>query len=968
MYVLLSGSDLIGVIIMFKIIFRYSLNFEKIDSISTLPKSRTEMDFKTQSSNYNSNFTPTPQTPNYKPLDSTSTTNTPILSPRLSPSPHNLSSDNCYQNSPPQNHHKNNDRDHLYQNYNKRYSANFECKPNSVINTPEQVYENVSITQNNPNSPTYENVLTTINITYKSPTKSRTNSENIYEDIELMKSEEQAEKAVVPTTIATLPVQEAMQPLVENIATVSTSDSAVSLPTTPTNISPKVSLETTFDISITTIASDTISGDSGTLKEELLSRSSDEKEEENNILESSEDVMQVFDQEKSIDSVTELTNKSVEFSTTYKSIDSISSISGIDNTSRKSLISANDEQSGSDGPLTSSSSSLRSSKSSTSPSNITNCTSQLNQLEINDISSFSQKSDDISEIISNADQQTLNETSSRNSSSLNISNCQTQITSLASADPICDSFGSTDQLSTSLGINFNLNNKSGMITTDKRKSCDAELLDENTIYQQVKYFRRSIHEINSLLDLPLEDGSLNKSKSKSMNKSLDKLPLSINTVKNSDQNAQEAEYACVRVEKEPQLLNFATTATVEHFDSLEAENVHLYENVKLRHSSLKDVDDSRVRMHDIEPKTLSLTSELVQDLPVCTKCIDNSENIKKNNVKNLTSKFEAKDAVVEKCKKVSVGSEPESQLASLPNMNLPETEVKLVNKNAKHHDKDNLPPCLRAKNAKNSIKTRSLDENSLSPDFSRTNSPNLQRRKSLDDRTSSYIDSKLLVDSSSKLSSVSTFDIRHENKNARPVVDNDHSGEQKLNRERIEKYKEERRNFWREKYRSESFKEDKDKLLSRLKSKSFKTSTEENDLQIGAAKEQSLRKYNKPVDCIENVTPVQYKTTKTKELTNKFESRPLSHQDGAVHKLSFRNKSPLLDRKNRPSLKELSDKLMDESVDETSLRGSKEEEFLRYRRGDGESERKRHTYDIVRERECEVERERRVSLESKPTR
>lgn len=39
--------------------------------------------------------------------------------------------------------------------------------------------------------------------------------------------------------------------------------------------------------------------------------------------------------------------------------------------------------------------------------------------------------------------------------------------------------------------------------------------------------------------------------------------------------------------------------------------------------------------------------------------------------------------------------------------------------------------------------------------------------------------------------------------------------EQKLNRERIEKYKEERRKFLHDKYRSESFKEDKDALISR---------------------------------------------------------------------------------------------------------------------------------------------------------
>lgn len=67
---------------------------------------------------------------------------------------------------------------------------------------PKAIYENV------PKSPTYENVLTTISITYRSPVKVRSGvGESIYEDVELC-----PERAGVPTTVAELPKQEATQP------------------------------------------------------------------------------------------------------------------------------------------------------------------------------------------------------------------------------------------------------------------------------------------------------------------------------------------------------------------------------------------------------------------------------------------------------------------------------------------------------------------------------------------------------------------------------------------------------------------------------------------------------------------------------------------------------------------------------------------------------------------------------------
>lgn len=111
------------------------------------------------------------------------------------------------------------------------YTQLIDSSPaNSTPDEPQEVaYENLKystedvnqiiedlIVSKKPSSPKYENVLTTISITYKSPKKSlnRNNNEqqSIYEDVLVVNPE----KALVPTSTASLPVQEASVPIVKD--------------------------------------------------------------------------------------------------------------------------------------------------------------------------------------------------------------------------------------------------------------------------------------------------------------------------------------------------------------------------------------------------------------------------------------------------------------------------------------------------------------------------------------------------------------------------------------------------------------------------------------------------------------------------------------------------------------------------------------------------------------------------------
>lgn len=783
---------------------RHSLNFENTEKI-LIPKSLTEMDIEKMkiqesvSSGFNLNMTPTPGTPNYKPLDDTSSDTTPMLSPDLSP-----------------------DVEIRYQNL-SRMSDQFPLfneeptRPKSCYSLPEKrIYENVSSRPSKSVSPTYENIQTTICITYRSPVKNMppgNNSDSIYEDVEL-----NPEKAVVPTTIAELPNQEAAQP----------------------DVKMKENVERPKDLQLNSHS-----------PEELLKSEDD-------------------DQSNGFKS------------TTYKSMGSLSStpITPCDpENSKKSLISPTEismTDIHSESPTTESSPSIspvaspeKSRKSSSlSSRSLTGSTPSLSA-------------------ISPADAQTHN---SSESSEI--------LSPLRTSESLEKNLESTEDNSS---LSFNK-----LSYNDKRKSCDDEILDDqNAIYQQVKYFRRSIHEINSLLDLNTTE-----------NKNEDDNERLINTEEIKIENSD--------VKSDTQMDSF------ENFDSLEAENVHIYENVNHSPKNHKDLDEGRSRMHESEPKKIDISPEEVQDLPVCSKCLPAENDIAQPSVKNLTNKFEkAKD-------------ERESFKEN--------EEVK--EKKPKTYDKDGLPPCLRAKNAKNSVKTKSLDENAFVTEFARPNQ--LQRRKSLDDRTSSYINSKLLIEPQPPPSR-STLDVSQieQIKKECPVT------EQKLNRERIEKYKEERRNFLREKYRSESFREDKDKIMSRLKQKSFRKSEDSDKKSIDTNTNTLEYKDMSRVTDTEAKMGNNYKKLPVETLS-KFENK-----DGAITKTTFKkHHSPLLDRRNRPSLKEISDKLLDDSSEEGVTAG-KEEEFIRHRRGDSDSERKRHTYDLLREREYDTDINRRVSLDSR---
>lgn len=237
-------------------------------------------------------------------------------------------------------------------------------------------------------------------------------------------------------------------------------------------------------------------------------------------------------------------------------------------------------------------------------------------------------------------------------------------------------------------------------------------------------------------------------------------------------------------------------------------------------------------------------------------------------------------------------------------------------KSSKIYDRESLPPCLRARNLKNQTKTRSLDENEFKQECGA--SLQQQRRKSMDETLTNKTSNapKILnqpkevpQDDNGKLA---TLHLSH----MIPC--------EQLRRDRIEKYKEARRKFLQDKYRSESFKEDKDVLLSRLKV--FRKNCDESSEVQTRLEDLSLRvrrtRRNKDEETASDVTNTDSLEEENNSLvSNKFRE-------------SFKTRAALFERK-------------EEDVDG----------FLR----------RRHTYDS-RERETETERVRRISLENKSPR
>ncbi|XP_015837773.1 GTPase-activating protein CdGAPr isoform X1 [Tribolium castaneum] len=597
---------------------RQSLNLEReTGGKQAITKSFTEVDIGRKWEGSSLGATPTPQSPGYRQLGESSTNTTPDYSPT------------------------------------------------------EVVYQNLNNEKKNNN---YENILTTISITYKSPPRSienspiKTNADSVYENVIV-----NVEKAMVPTSTASLPSQEATQP-------VEKSDRPKSMS-----------------------ALDDTSTDA-TLKPNLSSSA---------ICDTSEQI-----------SLVSFTDSNQSSRSNVQYTPSLSSGGG---------------------------------------AGVYHVMENSDRISPTDLS--------LSEVV--------------HSSTENLSSASFPLSYSKNSTPNVSPSVFEDDEKTEDLIEFS--------PTDKRKSPESETID-SSVYQQVKFFRRSIHEVNALLEL---------------------------------EEKKEEE---------------------ENYDSLES---HVYENVK--------------------------GEEMKNEEKVC--------------VKDLTSRFEEK-------------------------------QENSTNRVKKFYEKDSLPPCLRARNLKNQLKTRSLDEEEFKKEFG--NGLSGQRRKSMDEglgyKTNS-LPKTLNPPKVIPMDDVGKLDSIH--------LAHSTEDEELKKRERIEKYKEERRKYLADKYRSESFKEDKDVLLSKLKIYKTKDSLPE---EPEPAPPRTRRKSSTSVE--------EHEKSTCKPKSENLKAR------AAVFE-------PANQRLNNRA------EVQPNKVQECK---NNFEDFVRKKDDDLKYERRRHTFES-REREGE-ERLRRVSLES----
>lgn len=250
----------------------------------------------------------------------------------------------------------------------------------------------------------------------------------------------------------------------------------------------------------------------------------------------------------------------------------------------------------------------------------------------------------------------------------------------------------------------------------------------------------------------------------------------------------------------PKILNKTDSPKIHNDSSISANKINLPQiRNKIDSTQLEHKNESSKQLNKIDSTQLRNKIDSTQ--------VQNKSDLSQLQNKIDSAKIQAKDS--SKTKNVTQAS-----VEDLRNKFLAETSTQKPNK--KTYDRESLPPCLRARNLKHSTKTRSLDEEEFQREFS---DESLQRRKSFDESAGFKVNTlpkqlnqpKKLPLSDDKLG----FHLAHSTENI-------NLSQQKLNRERIEKYKEERRKFFNDKYKSESFKEDKDVILSRLKTYKFK--------------------------------------------------------------------------------------------------------------------------------------------------
>ncbi|XP_066251820.1 GTPase-activating protein CdGAPr isoform X2 [Euwallacea similis] len=876
---------------------RQSLNLECSSTTSphSLTKSFTDLDLRGQFLIGNSILTsPTPTSPGYKQLGDSSGNTSPGFSPNGESSPSEI-----------------------------KYQFLKKIEGDSPVKQPS--------------SPNYENILTTISITYKSPPRSATVSpmkSPVYEDVSL-----NAEKGDIPTSTASLPIQEASQPDISDIP-------------------------------------------------EYLSV-----------------------QNPSADRPKSLSALEDNFSSTDSTLKANSSCAVCNTSEPLSLtLSLNDQRTVSSNQSSGSNIQYTASLSS-APYHFMEGSERLSQTDLS-----------LSEVvpISSTENLATSQTSistpispSRNSFSPNVSPTTADSRDLSSENLLSkdvDVWSSALKPTSVNLIDFspqeppNSPNRSTS-QNDKRKSDETESYDDNAIYQQVKYFRRSIHEVNALLDL----------------EALGRTPGNSNSAEHRPPSKEETD-----------------------FDSLEKDDGHIYEN--------------------LDGETLRSGSK-----PHKTDCNElETEVLETCNVKDLKNIFEEKSAKLEspvRCNNFQAPKEcPKSQnlpendrslseidgslclnSETVPRSRIPRSlnddktstsdSIKMDSANSirlkKFYEKDGLPPCVRARNLKLQQKTRSLDENEFEKEFGVASTN--PRRKSFDERIGYNTNSLPKVLNQPKLlpkdenGQMETLHLSHSNEkiNLMGLSKECVEEEEQKKRERIEKYKEERRRILSERYRSESFKEDKDVLLSRLKiykgkeepiddlisvdsdrpprSRRKCTKSESESVNESRIAEERTRVTSSPGKSSPalNASPSPARSLSSLTTTPSREPRDgMRREDqrppmgnslkvrAAIFEQQNQKSIPVtveLGRSNRGPVKGDKSRFSRGSIEREKgerIFGDKsgiiiptddipsdlnDLDFIRHKRRDEESmkeERRRHTYE-TRDRETDAERLRRVSLESK---
>ncbi|CAG9814899.1 unnamed protein product [Phaedon cochleariae] len=823
---------------------RQSLNLEA-SAKPAIPKSLTELDINQKYLGANSLLTtPTPGSPGYKQLGESSTNTTTTPSPT------------------------------------------------------ETRLEKIDSKQDSPN---YENVLMTISITYRSPTQSNATSPvktpvtNIYENVIL-----NPEKVSIPTSTASLPIQEASQP--------------------------------------------------------TLSPGEDRHQSQSG------------ERPKSLSALEDLASSK---DSTIKANMSSGAICN----SEQSLGSLNDQKT------------FSSNQSSNSNIQYTPSVSSAPYHYIENSERLTPTDLSLSEVVEGStDDLATSQTSlsfpaspSKNSDSPNVS--PTQVYDCFSCDALTETRNTSEGLSLENlttdgeswhgdGVNSPVDGR--LMNNDKRKSEETECLTDAAVYQQVKYFRRSIHEVNAMLELENGVATLHDGNGDGENVYEDVM------VRGDDEEVNhDCDQEAIETIQEAQTKN----VTIEdNYDSLEIENPHIYENIE---------DDNVV------VTTIYENVDIDRDKTECTTSpavdinrVDGTDPSTGPNSQTLTVTEEASPSP----------AEAENSLSSA-NGNCTNNNNGLRLK--KFYEKDSLPPCLRARNQKHRLKTRSLDEEEFEKEFGSLDRTRTSFEESIGYKTNSLPKTlnppKVVPRDDGQLRSI------HLAHSAENIKGNLSEEEEQKKRERIEKYKEERRKILQDKYRSESFKENKEVLLTRLRIFKQKDELIEEPKPIETSRihrrssrseDESPQKQDdfphkpddlshkpdesphKPDESLKKDESSKPKLTSKEDLeSSKNQPKPMRDSlksRAAIFEQNSKMAPPsgLIVNKNRPSSRQDKSAGFVRIEDKEGMDDLRDLDFIRNKRRDGDfskEERRRHTFD-TRDRETEAERLRRISLESRSPR